>query len=263
MLTRRLKRSHASMSIKATLITPLIKESTQAMLEIRKSSARGYANHGWLEARHSFSFAEYYDPAHMGFGSLRVINEDKVSGGQGFGTHGHKDMEIVTYVLAGALEHKDSIGNTSVLHYGDVQRMSAGKGVRHSEYNHDAVAPVHLLQIWLTPHTGGIEPSYEEKHFDLTSKHHQLRLIASPNGRDGSVTIHQDALIYASILGAADSISYAIAPTRLVYLHVATGELCVNGIQLFAGDALKITDIGALLMNDAKDAEILLFDMQA
>ena len=231
------------------------------MLEVRKSSDRGYANHGWLVARHSFSFAEYYDPAHMGFGALRVINEDVVSGGKGFGTHGHKDMEIVTYVLAGALEHKDSMGNTSVLHYGDVQRMSAGKGVRHSEYNHDETVPVHLLQIWLTPHTIGIEPGYEEKHFDLASKQHQLRLIASPNGLDGSVTIHQDALIYAGILSAADSISYAIAPTRLVYLHVATGELCVNGIRLLAGDAIKISDISTLLINDAQDAEILLFDM--
>ncbi len=233
------------------------------MLEVRKSSDRGYANHGWLVARHSFSFADYYDPAHMGFAALRVINEDVVSGGKGFGTHGHKDMEIVTYVLAGALEHQDSMGNTSVLHYGDVQRMSAGKGVRHSEYNHDATTPVHLLQIWLTPHTIGIEPSYEEKHFDLASKQHQLRLIASPNGRDGSVTIHQDALIYAGILGESDRMSYEIAPGRLVYLHLARGALCVNGVRLLAGDALKISDVSALLINDAEDAEHLLFDMGA
>jgi len=235
------------------------------MLEIRKSADRGYANHGWLESRHSFSFAKYYDAKHMGFGPLLVINEDWINGGKGFGTHGHQNMEIITYVLDGALEHKDSMGNTSILRCGDVQRMSAGTGVQHSEFNHSSTELLHLLQIWIKPNVQEIEPSYEEKHFDLASKINQLRLIASPNGRNESLTIHQDALVFAWVLHQSNPINYSIEQSRIVYLHVVSGALSVNGVRLSAGDAVKAMDIDALFIEAASDTdgvEVLLFDMQ-
>ncbi|NLJ51110.1 MAG: pirin family protein [Alcaligenaceae bacterium] len=231
------------------------------MLEIRKSEDRGIGEHGWLSSRHSFSFANYYDPQHMGFGPLRVINEDRVAAGHGFGAHGHSDMEIISYVLDGALEHKDSIGNGSVIRYGDVQRMSAGTGVRHSEFNHSKSEPVHFLQIWIMPNAHGLEPSYEEKHFDATSKKGQWRLIASPDGAESSVLVHQDTWIYASILDSDDNISYDLEAGRYAYLHVARGQLTVNGIELKAGDALKVINEQQISVADAKDAEVLLFDL--
>lgn len=231
------------------------------MLEIRKSEDRGIGEHGWLSSRHSFSFANYYDPQHMGFGPLRVINEDRVAAGHGFGAHGHSDMEIISYVLDGALEHKDSIGNGSVIRYGDVQRMSAGTGVRHSEFNHSKSEPVHFLQIWIMPNAHGLEPSYEEKHFDATSKKGQWHLIASPDGAESSVLVHQDTWIYASILDSDDNISYDLEAGRYAYLHVARGQLTVNGIELKAGDALKVINEQQISVADAKDAEVLLFDL--
>lgn len=231
------------------------------MLQVRKSEERGDARHGWLQSQHSFSFADYYDPEHMGFGPLRVINEDRVAPGQGFGTHGHRDMEIVSYVLDGALEHKDSMGTGSVLHYGDVQRMSAGSGVRHSEFNHSPTAGVHFLQIWIQPGETGIAPSYEEKHFSPDSKRGQLRLIASSDGRDGSVLIHQDAALYATILGAGERVTHALAPKRLGYVHVIRGTVTVNGVALAGGDALKLSDESQVTLNQAVDAEVLLFDL--
>jgi redox-sensitive bicupin YhaK (pirin superfamily) len=231
------------------------------MQQIRKSQERGRAEHGWLSSRHTFSFAEYRDPRHMGFGPLRVINEDRVQGGQGFGTHGHQDMEILSYVLGGALEHKDSMGNGSVLRYGDVQRMSAGTGVRHSEFNHSPGEPVHFLQIWLFPDRNGLAPSYEEKHFDVADKRGRLRLVASPDGREGSVLVHQDASIYASILDGADRAEHAVRGGRGVYVHVARGSVHVNGDLLSAGDALKATDVEAVVLDRANDAEVLLFDL--
>lgn len=231
------------------------------MLEIRKSEDRGIGEHGWLSSRHSFSFANYYDPQHMGFGPLRVINEDRVAAGHGFGAHGHSDMEIISYVLDGALEHKDSIGNGSVIRYGDVQRMSAGTGVRHSEFNHSKSEPVHFLQIWIMPNAHGLEPSYEEKHFDATSKKGQWRLIASPDGAESSVLVHQDTWIYASILDSDDNISYDLEAGRYAYLHIARGQLTVNGIELKAGDALKVINEQQISVADAKDAEVLLFDL--
>jgi len=231
------------------------------MLTVRKSNDRGYADHGWLKSFHSFSFADYHDPAQMGFGPLRVINEDRVAPGQGFGTHGHRDMEIISYVLDGALEHKDSMGNGSVLKYGNVQRMSAGTGVRHSEFNHSQTEQVHFLQIWIEPNVTGIAPGYEETIFDRESKMGQLRLIASSNGRNGSVLIHQDAAVYASILGANDRIKYAITPGRSVYLHIASGYMFVNGVELFTGDGLKVSDESQITMDQADNAEYLLFDL--
>ena len=231
------------------------------MQQIRKSQERGRAEHGWLSSRHTFSFAEYRDPRHMGFGPLRVINEDRVQGGQGFGTHGHQDMEILSYVLGGALEHKDSMGNGSVLRYGDVQRMSAGTGVRHSEFNHSPDEPVHFLQIWLFPDRNGLAPSYEEKHFDVADKRGRLRLVASPDGREDSVLVHQDASIYASILDGADRAEHAVRGGRGVYVHVARGSVHVNGDLLSAGDALKATDVDTIVLDRANDAEVLLFDL--
>ncbi|QAU34899.1 pirin family protein [Janthinobacterium sp. 17J80-10] len=231
------------------------------MLQIRTSKARGKADHGWLRSQHSFSFADYFDPEHMGFGPLRVINEDQVQAGKGFGTHSHRDMEIISYVLDGALEHKDSMGNGSVLRYGDVQRMSAGTGVSHSEYNHSRTDPVHFLQIWIEPDAKGVAPGYEEKHFDAASKRGALRLIASSDGREGSVLIHQDASIYASILGGADQLSHALAPGRLAYVHVIRGQVTVNGTALSTGDALRLNGESAVTLAEANDAEILLFDL--
>ena len=231
------------------------------MLQIRHSEERGAANHGWLNSHHSFSFGSYHDPLHMGFGPLLVINEDHVTPGQGFGTHGHRDMEIISYVLDGALEHKDSRGTGSGLHYGDVQRMSAGSGVRHSEFNHSATDGLHFLQIWIQPNVTGIAPCYEEKHFTPESKRGKLRLIASSDGRQGSVLIHQDATIYASLLQEGEQAEHALDEGRLAYVHLIRGSLVVNGTPLKAGDALKLTQEAAVTLTQAEDAEVLVFDL--
>ena len=231
------------------------------MITLRRSAERGHADHGWLNSYHSFSFASYQDPNHMGFGPLRVINEDRVAPGQGFGTHGHRDMEIISYVLHGALAHKDSMGNGSVLRPGYVQRMSAGKGVMHSEFNHSPDDLVHFLQIWIEPNVTGIQPGYEETAFDDSSKRGKLRMIASSDGRDGSVKIHQDAYVYASLLDGADSVSHVLTQGRKAYVHVVRGDVSVNGHALTAGDAAKIGGELSIEMTQAKDAEVLLFDL--
>jgi redox-sensitive bicupin YhaK (pirin superfamily) len=231
------------------------------MLEVRKSEERGAANHGWLKSQHTFSFANYYDPRHMGFGPLRVINEDRVAPARGFGTHGHRDMEIISYVLDGELAHRDSMGNGSVLRYGDVQRMSAGSGVTHSERNPSADAPVHFLQIWIEPNVSGISPGYEEKHFDVDAKRGQLRIIASASGRDGSVSIHQDAEIFASILANGEQVAHTLSAGRIAYVHVIRGRLEVNGIALLSGDALKASDVNSLVLTASEETEVLLFDL--
>jgi redox-sensitive bicupin YhaK (pirin superfamily) len=231
------------------------------MLQIRHSEERGAANHGWLNSHHSFSFGSYHDPKHMGFGPLLVINEDRVTPGQGFGTHGHRDMEIISYVLDGALEHKDSMGTGSVLHYGDVQRMSAGSGVRHSEFNHSQTDGLHFLQIWIQPNVTGIAPSYEEKHFSPETKQGKLRLVASSDGRQGSVLIHQNASIYASIMQEGDALEHALDQGRTAYVHLIRGSLVVNGTPLKAGDALKLTQEAKVTLTQAEDAEVLLFDL--
>ena len=231
------------------------------MIEIRHGNERGHARHGWLDSFHSFSFADYYDPAHMGFGPLRVINEDRVQPGRGFGAHGHRDMEIISYVLDGALAHRDSIGNGSVIRPGDVQRMSAGTGVTHSEFNASESDPVHFLQIWIEPSVRGIAPSYEEKRFDDASKAGAWRLIASRDGRDGSVRIHQDASVYVARLQDSLAIEHALAPGRRAYVHVIRGAANVNGHALEAGDALKLQNERRVAVEEARDAEILLFDL--
>jgi redox-sensitive bicupin YhaK (pirin superfamily) len=231
------------------------------MLTVRKAGERGHANHGWLDTYHTFSFADYHDPSEMGFGALRVINDDKVEPGQGFGTHGHRDMEIITYVLEGALEHKDSMGNGSVIRPGDVQRMSAGTGVRHSEFNPSREERVHLLQIWIEPSVTGVRPSYEEKQFGTAEKKGQLRLIASPDGREGSVTIHQDAYVLAALLDGTDKVAHPLAPGRRAYVHVARGAVNVNGVELKGGDGVKIASENELEFSGAKKAELLLFDL--
>ncbi len=231
------------------------------MLDIRKSSDRGLAELGWLHSRHTFSFGHYYDPNHLGFGPLLVINEDRVKPGMGFGTHGHRDMEIISYVLEGELAHKDSMGNGSVLRYGDVQRMSAGTGVMHSEFNHSESAEVHFLQIWIQPSAKGIAPGYEEKHFDTASKRGRLRLIASPDGSEGSVTIHQDARLYASLMDGDEQLTHTLSPGRSAYLHLIRGELEANAVRLDGGDALKVRDQNQLVLSKARDAEFLLFDL--
>ena len=211
------------------------------MLTIRKSQDRGYADHGWLQSFHSFSFAGYYDPRHMGFGNLRVINEDRIAPGTGFGTHGHRDMEIISYVLSGELAHKDSMGNVKGIPPGDVQRMSAGTGVLHSEFNHAKDQATHFLQIWILPRHRGIEPGYEQKRFDEADKRGRLRLIASPDGADGSVTIHADAAIRAGLFDGAEAAQLALAPGRLTYVHVARGSVRVNDQPLQAGDAVTLS----------------------
>ena len=231
------------------------------MIEIRKSRERGYADHGWLRSFHTFSFADYHDPEHMGFGHLRVINEDRIQPGTGFGTHGHRDMEIISYVLEGALAHKDSMGNGSTIVPGDVQRMSAGKGVLHSEFNHARDGVTHFLQIWIEPNVSGISPGYEQKHFDAASKQGRLRLVASPDGREGSVTIHQDAYLYAALLDGADRAVHKLQPGRRVYVHMARGKLTVNGRPLEAGDALKAADTAEIALEKGEGAEVLLFDL--
>lgn len=231
------------------------------MPEVRKSEERGLADHGWLKSRHSFSFAEYYDPRHMGFGPLRVINEDRVAPGRGFGTHGHRDMEIISYVLSGTLAHRDSMGNGSSLRYGDVQRMSAGTGVMHSEYNDSPDQPVHFLQIWIEPNVKGIAPGYEEKHFDPAARRGRLQTIASPDGRDGSLRIHQDAILYASILEGGQALTHVLEEGRIAYLHLIRGSIAVNGIPIDGGDAVRIDDERSVRLSDAADAELLLFDL--
>lgn len=231
------------------------------MLEIRKSEDRGHANHGWLDSHHSFSFADYYDPDHMGFGPLRVINEDRVAAGAGFGTHGHRDMEIISYVLEGEVEHRDSMGTGSVIRPGDVQRMSAGSGVRHSEFNPSKENETHFLQIWIQPAVNGIAPSYEEKNFPAEQKRGRLRLIASPDASDGSVLIHQDAKVYVGLFDGAENASLPLAAGRRAYVHVARGEVEVNGVALKTGDALKITDVSSVDLRNGKQAEVLVFDL--
>jgi len=231
------------------------------MQAIRRSSERGYADHGWLRSFHTFSFADYFDPEHVEFGPLRVINEDRVQGGAGFPTHAHRDMEIVSYVLSGALEHKDSLGNGSVMRPGDVQRMSAGTGVRHSEYNASRGELVHFLQIWIQPDRRGLTPSYEQKHFAPAERRGRLRLIASPDGKDGSVVIHQDARIYAGLFDAAEHASLGLAPDRRAYVHVARGSVKANGAELEAGDGLKLEGESGVTLTQAREAEVLVFDL--
>jgi redox-sensitive bicupin YhaK (pirin superfamily) len=239
------------------------------MLTQRKSTDRGHADHGWLKSFHSFSFAEYHDPAHMGVGNLRVINEDWIAPGSGFGTHGHRDMEIVTYVVEGALAHKDSMGNGSgnsaqadgVIRPGDVQRMSAGTGVQHSEFNHSSVDTTHLLQIWLLPSQRGIAPGYEQKHFDAVSKRGRLALLASPDGNAGSVTIHADARLHAGLFNGDERAELALNPQRTIYVHLIRGALRVNGQPLEAGDAMRLDKEPALLLDGGENAEVLVFDL--
>ena len=242
------------------------------MITLRRSADRGFADHGWLKSFHSFSFADYYDPAHMGVGNLRVINEDRIAPGTGFGTHGHRDMEIVSYVLEGALAHKDSMGNGSaggaalgkeagVIRPGDVQRMSAGTGVRHSEFNHAADQTTHFLQIWILPQRAGIEPGYEQKHFDATAKRGRLAVVASPDGRDDSVTIHADASIRAGLFDGAERLEQAIDPTRIAYVHVVRGAIRVNDHSLRSGDAARIEGESRLVLEGGQDAEVLVFDL--
>ncbi len=245
------------------------------MITIRPAAERGAANLGWLDTRHTFSFGNYYDPAHMGFASLRVINEDKVLPGQGFPTHGHQDMEIVTYILEGELEHRDSIGNGSIIRPGDVQRMSAGSGIRHSEYNPSSENPVHLLQIWLLPETTGLAPSYEQTHFSQSDRQGQLRLIGSRDGREGSVTIHQDVSLYVARLTAEEKVQYpgqdpgpdpgqAGEGDRKIWVQVARGMITLNGQTLYAGDGAGISQAQQLeLVGQSDHAEFLLFDMAA
>jgi len=231
------------------------------MIQIRKADERGHANHGWLDTWHSFSFADYFDPAHMGFSVLRVINDDRIAPGAGFPTHGHRDMEIITYLLQGALEHKDSMGNGSVIRAGEIQRMSAGKGVNHSEFNASQTEEAHLLQIWIEPGERGIVPGYEQKNFPSNEKRRRLRLLASPDGKDGSVSIHQDALLYATLLEQNEEVSYSLPAGRRAYLHLASGKLEVNGISLESGDAAKIWDENIRLLGTAAGSEALLFDL--
>ena len=244
------------------------------MITVRKSADRGYANHGWLESYHSFSFADYHDPRHMGFGNLRVINEDRIAPGTGFGTHGHRDIEIISYVLSGELAHRDSMGNkqpvpggaegaavSGVITPGDVQRMSAGRGVLHSEFNHAPNATTHFLQIWIEPSARGIEAGYEQKHFDVESKRGTLRLVASNDGRDGSVTIHADAAIYSGLFDGDQHLAHALDPKRKAYVHIVRGSVTVNGLALQGGDALRIENEAQLSIDRASDAEVLVFDL--
>jgi redox-sensitive bicupin YhaK (pirin superfamily) len=230
-------------------------------MNIRRANDRGYADHGWLRSFHTFSFAGYYDEAHMGFGPLRVINEDRVAAGQGFGKHSHRDMEILSYVLDGALEHKDSLGTGSVIRPGDVQRMSAGTGVAHSEFNASKTEGVHFLQIWIMPDRAGHAPGYEQKAFSTEERQGKLRLVASPDGRDGSVTIHQDATLRAALLAAGETTTYALPAGRRAWVHVARGTVTLNGERLGAGDAAAIEESGELVLTGVDAGEVLLFDL--
>ncbi len=231
------------------------------MIVLRPSQERGYADHGWLKSFHSFSFAGYHDPKFMGFGPLRVINEDRIGPGTGFGKHGHRDMEIISYVLSGALAHQDSMGNGSVIHPGDVQRMSAGTGIQHSESNGEKTGETHFLQIWIQPSKTGNPPGYEEKHFDVVSKRGQLRLIASEDGQAGSVTIQQDAKLYSGLFDGAEVAALTVAPKRLAYVHLIRGSLTVNGQAINGGDALMVQDESSLSLTSGRDAEVLVFDL--
>ncbi len=240
------------------------------MITLRKSAERGHANHGWLDSHHSFSFANYYDPRYMGFGNLRVINEDRIRPGTGFGTHGHRDMEIVSYVLAGELAHKDSMGNGSadgansgVIRPGDVQRMSAGTGVMHSEFNHAPQETTHFLQIWIAPERRGIEPGYEQKHFAPAEKRGRLRLVASPDARDGSVRIHADAALYAGLFDGAEKAQLALDPARKAYVQVVRGRIAANGQRLETGDALALEAESRLHLAEGEGAEVIVFDLAA
>jgi quercetin 2,3-dioxygenase len=231
------------------------------MIQLRKSQDRGYADHGWLKSHHSFSFADYHDPEHMGFGNLRVINEDRIAPGTGFGTHAHRDMEIVSYVLDGAIAHKDSMNNSSSIVPGEVQRMSAGTGVRHSEFNDAADKTTHFLQIWLLPSQQGIAPGYEQKAFLQADKRGVLKLVASPDGRDGSVTIHADASIYAGLFDGAERADLALDGKRLAYAHVVRGSVTINEQPLAAGDAAKLIGESRLVIDHGRDAEVIVFDL--
>lgn len=227
----------------------------------RTANSRGYGDHGWLKSFHSFSFADYYDPNFMGFGPLRVINEDWIAPGKGFGTHGHRDMEIITYILEGELAHKDSMGNGKAIYPNEVQRMSAGKGVMHSEFNHADGQTTHLLQIWIQPDVLGIEPGYEQTHFPTEDKRGKLRLVASPNGKDGSVTIHSNTNLYAGLFNGSEHTSLSIENERIAYVHVARGTIQINGEDLVAGDALMLAEESQVNIANGQDAEILLFDL--
>ena len=233
------------------------------MIELRRAGERGYADHGWLRSFHSFSFADYYDPRHMGFGPLRVINEDRVDPGTGFGTHGHRDMEIISYVLAGELAHRDTLGNVKGIPPGDVQRMSAGRGVMHSEFNHAKDQTTHFLQIWIEPNVTGIDPGYEQKRFADEEKRGRLRLVASPDGDQGSVRIHADARLFAGLLDGDEKASLALDPERKSYVHLVRGELEVNGQKLSGGDAAMLQGESQLTLGAGKDAEVLVFDLAA
>ncbi len=233
------------------------------MKSIRRAGDRGHAEHGWLDSHHSFSFAGYQDSAHMGFGPLRVINEDRVAPGAGFGTHGHRDMEIISYVLSGSLAHRDSLGNGSTLRPGDVQRMSAGTGIQHSEFNDSKDHPVHFLQIWIEPDRPDLTPGYEEKHFAADLKRGRLQLIASPDRAEGSVLIHQDARVYSGLFTDSEQAEHALAPGRMAYVHLIRGRLTVSGVDLGTGDALKLTEETAVSLGGGHDAEVLLFDLPA
>jgi quercetin 2,3-dioxygenase len=231
------------------------------MITLRKSAERGHADHGWLNSHHSFSFADYYDPAHMGFGNLRVINEDRIAPGTGFGTHGHRDMEIISYVLEGELAHKDSIGNGAAIRPGEVQRMSAGRGILHSEYNHAPAATTHFLQIWILPDERGIDPGYEQKMFPTEDKRGRLRLVASPDAREGSVKLNADAAMYVGLFDGEERAELVLDPKRLAYVHVARGEVQVNGQRLVAGDAAKLTAEPRLVVEQGRQAEVIVFDL--
>jgi len=231
------------------------------MHTIRRSEERGFADHGWLKSYHTFAFADYFDPQHVEFGPLRVINEDRITAGAGFGTHGHRDMEISSYVIEGELAHKDPLGNGSIIRPGDVQRMSAGAGVRHSEFNPSQRSGTHFLQIWIQPNVRNIEPSYEEKKFSAGEKRGRLRLIVSSDGAEGSVLIHQDAKLYAGLFDGEERAALTVAPKRKIYMHVARGSVVANGLPLSAGDALKITDETSLNVEQGRGAEILVFDL--
>lgn len=231
------------------------------MLQRRNANDRGHARHGWLDSHHSFSFADYYDPAHMGFSVLRVINDDVIAPGTGFGTHPHRDMEIITYVLEGGVAHKDSMGNGSIIRPGEVQRMSAGTGVTHSEFNAEKDRPTRLLQIWILPERTGITPSYEQKLFPEAEKRGRLRLVAAPGGEDGAVMLHQDVRVYAGLFDGTESSELALAPNRRAYVHVARGSLDVNGERLAEGDALKLEDEITVRLAVGENAEVLVFDL--
>jgi quercetin 2,3-dioxygenase len=232
-----------------------------SMITVRRANERGHANHGWLDSFHTFSFAGYQDPAHMGFRNLRVINEDRVAPGQGFGTHGHSDMEILSYVLGGALEHRDSMGTGSTIRPGDVQRMSAGSGVTHSEFNASKTEPVHFLQIWILPSARGIAPGYEQKTFSENDKRGKLRIVASPDGREGSVTVHADALIYAGLFANGETAMLPLPAGRNAWVHVVRGTLRVNGTSLAAGDAVSLCEEASIQIDGGDGAEVLLFDL--